>query len=150
MVELIIIPLILSRILLYTSVASRIATVKGSLINWSFFIVVYTVVGLNRKVFISRPLSLIPAAIITVMITFLLGFVIERIAQFLRIDPKIVISMILLGTSKNAGFAAGLALALFDEQTAIPSTIKTIFMLSYIILLDLKKRKQRNEQENSV
>jgi hypothetical protein len=47
--------------------------------------------------------------------------------------------MILLGTSKNAGFAAGLALTLFNKQTAVPSTVQTIFMLSYIIFLDLKK-----------
>jgi len=37
LVEPIIIPLILSRILLHTSVASRMATIKGTLTNWSFF-----------------------------------------------------------------------------------------------------------------
>jgi BASS family bile acid:Na+ symporter len=139
MVELIIIPLALSRILVYSGVASRIESVKGSLINWSFFLVVYTVVGLNREVFLSRPLSLIPAAGVTILTTFLLGYVIERGGRALRVDPKKIISMILLGTSKNAGFAAGLALTLFNKQTAVPSTVQTIFMLSYIIFLDLKK-----------
>lgn len=144
MVELIIIPLVLSRILVYTSVASRMATVRGSLINWSFFLVVYTVVGLNREVFLRLPLSLIPAAAIAAATTFLLGYIIERVGRFLRVDPNKVTSIVLLGTSKNAGFAAGLALTLFDKQTAIPSTIKTIFMLSYIIFLDLKKRHQKS------
>ena len=102
--------------------------------------VVYTVVGLNRKVFLDKPLSLIPVAAIAMASTFLLGYVIEGIGRMVRIDPKRVTSIVLLGTLKNAGFAAGLALALFDEQTAIPSTITTIFMLSYVILLDLKKR----------
>ena len=50
-------------------------------------------------------------------------------------------SMVLLGTSKNAGFAAGLALTLFSREAAIPSTIQTISMLSYIIFLDLKTRR---------
>lgn len=104
--------LVLSRILVYTGVASRIATEGGPLINWSFFLVVYTVVGLNREVFLSQPSSIIPAAAITVATTFFLGYVIERAGRILRIDPKRVISMVLLGTSKNAGFAAGLALTL--------------------------------------
>ena len=143
MFQLIIVPLFLSRILVYTGVASRIAPVKGTLLNWSFFLVVYTVVGLNREVFLSQPSSLIPAAAITVTTTFLLGYLIERAGRTLRLDPKKVISMVLLGTSKNAGFAAGLALTLFGRQTAIPSTIQTIFMLSYVIFLDLNMRRQK-------
>jgi BASS family bile acid:Na+ symporter len=140
MVELIIIPLILSRILRYTGVASRITMVKGSLINWCFFLVIYTVVGVNRDVFLNQPVSLLPAMVITAIITFLLGAVIGRVGTFLRLDSKRVISYILLGTSKNSGFAAGLTLAFFNEQAAIPATINTIFMLVYIILLDLKRR----------
>jgi len=143
MFQLIIIPLFLSRILVYTGVASRIAPVKGTLLNWSFFLVVYTVVGLNREVLLSQPSSLIPAAAITVTTTFLLGYLIERSGRILRLDPKKVISVVLLGTSKNAGFAAGLALTLFGRQAAIPSTIQTISMLSYIIFLDLKMRRQK-------
>ena len=143
MFQLIIIPLVLSRVLVYTSIASRIAPVKGTLLNWSFFLVVYTVVGLNRGVFLSQPSSLIPAAAITVVTTFLFGYIIEKAGQLLRIDPKKIISMVLLGTSKNAGFAAGLALTLFSRQTAIPSTIQTISMLSYVIFLDLKMRRQK-------
>jgi BASS family bile acid:Na+ symporter len=144
MFQLIIIPVFLSRILVYTGVASRIAPVKGTLLNWSFFLVVYTSVGLNREVLLSQPSSLIPAAVITVITTFLLGYLIERAGRILRLDPKKVISVVLLGTSKNAGFAAGLALTLFGRQTAIPSTIQTIFMLSYVIFLDLKKRRARS------
>ena len=141
--QLIIVPLLLSRILVYTGVASRIAPVKGTLLNWSFFLVVYTVVGLNREVLLSQPSSLIPAAAITLATTFLLGYLIEQAGRTLHLDPKKVISVVLLGTSKNAGFAAGLALTLFGRQTAIPSTIQTISMLSYVIFLDLKKRRQR-------
>ena len=143
MFQLIVIPLALSRILVHTGAASRIAPVKGTLTNWSFFLVVYTVVGLNRGVFLSQPSSLIPAAAITVTTTFLLGYVIERAGRLQRVDPKKVISMVLLGTSKNAGFAAGLALTLFGRQTAVPSTIQTISMLSYVIFLDLKTRRAR-------
>jgi BASS family bile acid:Na+ symporter len=143
LIQLIIVPLVLSRILVYTGVASRIAPVRGTLINWSFFLVVYTVVGLNRGVFLSQLSSLIPGVAITASTTYLLGFAIDRAGRFLKVDPKRVVSMVLLGTSKNAGFAAGLALTLFGRQTAIPSTIQTILMLSYVIFLDLNARRSR-------
>jgi hypothetical protein len=52
--------------------------------------------------------------------------------------------MILLGTSKNAGLAAGLALTLFTRETAVPSTVQTISMLTYVIYLDLRMRNRRN------
>lgn len=144
LVELIIIPLALSRILVHTGLASRVEPVRGTLINWSFFLVVYTVVGLNREVILNQPSSLLPAAAITITTTFLLGYVIERGVRLLRFDPRRAISMVLLGTSKNAGFAAGLALTLFGKQTAIPSTVQTVFMLSYVIFLDLKKHRVRS------
>jgi BASS family bile acid:Na+ symporter len=53
--------------------------------------------------------------------------------------------MVLLGTSKNAGLAAGLALTLFGRETAVPSTVQTIFMLIYVILLDLRKSQLRSQ-----
>lgn len=143
LVELIIVPLALSRILVHTGVASRMEPVRGALINWSFFLVVYTVVGLNRGVFLSRPSSLIPGATVAASTTYLLGYAIDRAGRSMRVDPKRVVSMVLLGTSKNAGFAAGLALTLFSRQAAIPSTIQTILMLSYVIFLDLKARRSR-------
>jgi BASS family bile acid:Na+ symporter len=141
MVEVIILPLILSRALVRSGVASRMDTLKGPLTNWSFFLIVYTVVGLNHEVFLNRPLSLAPAVAITVTTTLLLGYAVERIGGLLRIEPGKITSLVLLGTSKNAGFAAGLALTLFGRQTAIPSAIQTVFMLSQVILLDLRRRR---------
>jgi BASS family bile acid:Na+ symporter len=140
LIELILLPLAVSRILRSPRVASRITPVRGPLINWSFFVVVYTVVGLNRAVFLSQPQSLLPAAVLTVAVTYALGALIGRVGRLRQIDPKRVTSVVLLGTFKNTGFAAGLALTLFGTQTAIPSTLYTIVMLSYIIFLDLRRR----------
>ena len=49
--------------------------------------------------------------------------------------------MVLLGTSKNSGFTAGIALVLFGAETTVPSTITTIFMLIYVIFLDMRAHK---------
>lgn len=140
MVELIILPLILSRILLWTRADVRIHPIKGAITNWSFFIVVYTVVGLNREVFLGQPLSLLPVAAIAIASTFLLGWIIESVGDLFHIDPKTVNSLVLLGTLKNYGLAAGLSLTLFSKQTALPATVSTIFLIVYIIWLGFKKR----------
>ena len=148
LVQLIVIPLALSRILVYTGAAARIEPMRGTLLNWSFFLVVYTVVGLNRGAILSQPSSLAPAAAVTVATTFLLGQLIERAGRALRLDPGRLVSLVLLGTSKNAGFAAGLALTLFGRETAMPTAIQTIFMLSNVILLDLRTRRRRSTQQD--
>jgi BASS family bile acid:Na+ symporter len=57
------------------------------------------------------------------------------------VDPKKIISLVLLGTNKNTGLAAGLALALFGDRTALPATVSTIFMIVYIVWLGFKQRK---------
>jgi len=38
---------------------SALSPVKGAITNWSFFVVMYTIVGLNREMFLHRPLTLV-------------------------------------------------------------------------------------------
>ncbi len=140
MVELIIVPLILSRILIGTGIAVRIEPLRGVITNWGFFLLSYTIVGLNRPVFLEQPLSLIPVALIAFASTFLLGFAIEKLGGLFRIDPKTLTSLVLLGTLKNYGLAGGLALTLFNERTAIPATVSVVLMTAYIIWLGVKRR----------
>jgi BASS family bile acid:Na+ symporter len=142
MVELILFPLILSRILLRTGLASKIEPAKGAITNWSFFVVTYTIVGLNQKVFFSEPLTLMPVIIIALASTFILGWAIEKIGRAVHVEPRDLISLILLGTLKNYGLAGGLALTLFSKKTALPATVSTIFMVVYIIWLQLKLRRR--------
>ncbi len=142
LVELILAPLIFSRILLWSKLAKRIEPRKGVITNWGFFLVVYTIVGLNRDLFFSQPLAFLPAAFIALASTFLLGFIIEKTSQFFRVDSQLGISLILLGTQKNTGLAAGLALTLFSERTAVPATIYMVFMLLNFIWLSFKRRRE--------
>jgi BASS family bile acid:Na+ symporter len=79
-------------------------------------------------------------ALIALASTFLLGFGIEIIGRLVGLDRKKVVSLVLLGTQKNTGLAAGLALTLFGDKTALPATVSTIFMIVYIIWMSLKGR----------
>jgi len=139
--ELILVPLILSRILLRSSLGRRLDAVKGTITNWSFFLVMYTIVGFNREFFLTRPLILLPVAVIAVASTFILGGLIEKVGRFMNLDRPTLTSLVLLGTLKNYGIAGGLALTLFSRKTALPAAVSSVFMIVYIIWLDLKKRR---------
>jgi BASS family bile acid:Na+ symporter len=141
MVELILAPLVVSRVLRWSGASEKLDPWKGSLTNWSFALITYTIVGLNRHLFLSQPFLIVPVAFIALATTFLLGFGIEGIGRLLGVGREKMISLVLLGTHKNTGLAAGLALTLFGDKTALPATVSTIFMIVYIIWLSLKGRR---------
>jgi bile acid:Na+ symporter, BASS family len=138
--ELIVVPLVASRILMWTHLDRRIEPVKGTIINWTFFLFNYILVGLNRDVFLHKPLSLLPVVFIAFVSTFLLGWVIEKGSNLMRIGPEIRTSLVLLGTLKNYGIAGGVALALFNREATMPSTVSAVVMILYIVWLQYRQR----------
>jgi BASS family bile acid:Na+ symporter len=146
MIELIIVPFVTSRILLWKGVDKHIARVKGTITNWSFFVVTYTIVGLNRELFFTRPLSLVPVGLIAVTSTFILGYLIEWTGTVFKIDPRTSVSLVLLGTLKNYGLAGGIALMIFSKQTAVPATVSTIFMIVYVAWLSFRIRRTNKRE----
>jgi BASS family bile acid:Na+ symporter len=140
MLELILLPLIASRLLLKIGLASRLDSIKGPITNWSFFLLTYTIVGLNREQILNQPLSLSPVFFIALLSTFLLGWGIEKLGALFHVPQKVLTSLVLLGTLKNYGLAGGLALALFNKKTSVPATVSTVFMVVYIIWLEFRVR----------
>jgi BASS family bile acid:Na+ symporter len=138
LLELILLPVIVSRILLRIGLASRLLSIRGPITNWSFFLLTYTIVGLNRDLILGQPLSLLPVVVIALASTFLLGWGIEKAGALLHLPEKVLTSLVLLGTLKNYGLAGGLALALFSKKTSVPATVSAVFMIVYIIWLELK------------
>jgi len=142
MLLLIVLPLVLSRIILYFNWQDRIAPVRGALTDWGFFIVLYSMIGVNRDLIFSQPLLIVPIAMVVLAATFVLGFVIEKVGVLAKVDKKNMISLVLLGTLKNQGIAGGLAIALFEKEAALPSAVYSVFMILYIMWLDLRRRWQ--------
>jgi len=138
--ELIVLPLAFSRLLIRKGWKEWIEPHRGIAVNWSFFIVLYTMIGLNRDVLVGQTWSLLPVALISLLTMFLLGFLIDWVCGLFHIPKETRTSLVLLGTLKNQGLSSGLALTLFSHNAAIPSTVSTIIMIGYIIWLDFKKR----------
>jgi len=140
--ELIIAPIILARILLRSGISSRIEPFYGAITNWSFFLLIYTMVGLNRDVFLGRPLVLAPVVLVAVLTTFLTGWIIELAGRAAGVPYSTLSSIVLLGTFKNYGLAGGIALVFFDAETMVPATVTSVVAILYIIWLELKAKKQ--------
>jgi BASS family bile acid:Na+ symporter len=139
--ELILLPIVLSRVLLATGFASRIKPWQGTITNWSFFVVVYTVVGLNRQAFFREFDILALVIVIAIAISFVLGFALYLVARKLRVSRETSISVILMGTTKNYGLASGILLNLFGERAALPASVCAVFGILHIVWLGFRFRK---------
>ena len=118
----------------------RIEPYRGTVTNWSFFVVIYTLIALNRNVILGQTILLLPIASISIITMFILGFLIDWLSSLFHVPKETRTSLVLLGTLKNQGLAGGLALTLFSQEAALPSAISTIVMIIYVIWLDFKKR----------
>ena len=138
--ELIVLPLAVSRLLIQKGMKERIEPYRGTITNWSFFVVLYTLIGLNRDIILGQTLTLLPIASIAIITMFILGFLIDWVLSLFHIPKETRTSLVLLGTLKNQGMAGGLALTLFSQEAALPAAVSTMVMIGYIIWLDFKKR----------
>ncbi len=86
--------------------------IRKPITNWSFFLLTYTIVGLNLDLILGQPFSLVPVVVVALASTFFLGWGIEKAGAFLHVPEEVLTSLVLLGTLKNYGLAGGLALAL--------------------------------------
>ena len=135
LVQLIIFPVFFSRLLLFKDFYKSILAWKGTIVNWGFFVVIFTAIGLNQKSFLSQPDILIKISLIALISAFL-GFpLLNLLLKKIGVNQEDRTSMILLGTIKNSGFAAALALTLFDETTSIPAAIFSAIYALYLIWL---------------
>lgn len=138
LLQLIIVPLVLSRVMLLKGIARYIEKWRGSVVNWGFFVVIFTVVGLNREVFLGQPVVLGLTSIVAIISTFGLGYLLELTLKELGIDRATRVSFVLMGTVKNCGLAAATALALFSERASVPGAVLAAFTVLYFIWLGLR------------
>ncbi len=139
--ELILIPIVASRILLFTSLTRHIDRWRGTIVNWGFFIVLFTIIGLNRQAFFGEFDILLKIAIIAIVASFGLSYAIELVSKAFHARQETIISLILVGAMKNFGLASGILLALFNERAAIPTSIMTVFFLSRTLWLGFHFKK---------
>jgi len=143
LVILIVLPLVISRLLRRAHLVDSLEPWRGALTNWSFALITFTIVGLNRDLFLYDPAALLIPIAIALVSTFGLGWAITGVARLLGLGREITVSLVMLGTLKNAALAGGLALSLFNKPTAVPATVSSIFLIMYFIWLSFWQERGR-------
>jgi BASS family bile acid:Na+ symporter len=139
--ELIVIPIIVSRALVYLGVSRYIERYRGAIINWALSIITFSIIGVNRQAFISDFDVLIKTSIIAFSTTFLLAHLLEVGARALHAKHETTVSIMMMGTTKNWSMAGGLLLAFYSERSAIPPSIFVFFAIFMIVWLEYYFRK---------
>jgi len=139
--ELIVAPLVISRILRRTPLVAGVTRWRGPVVNWGFFVVNYTMVGLNRDVFLHEPGTIPLVAAIAFVGLFVLPEAINQIGKLLGVRIADRISFMLLGSRKNVGMAAAIALLFFEPRAAMPmAVVAAVSILNLAWLLWWGKR----------
>lgn len=140
--ELIIVPLILSQIFIKVKIDRHILKFRGPIVNWGLFLIIFTIIGLNRNIFFDNPGILWRISLISFITVIGLGLLYEFITRKLKTGRSLSAPVILMGTTKNAGFAAAAALALFGEKASIPGAITSVFTVLFLLYLSFRAKKK--------
>jgi BASS family bile acid:Na+ symporter len=138
LLELVLVPLVLSRQLLAGRLKPHVERWRGKVVNWAFFLVIFTIIGLNREVFLRQPQVVVLLAVITVATSFGLGFVLEKALEKLQLDRSTRVTYVLMGTLKNGGFAGATALALFGERASVAPAVVAAIVVPYLLWLGIR------------
>jgi len=140
----IIIPIVISRFLRHQSTMPLVKKYRAPLINWSFFIIIYIVIGLNRDIILNQThILLLPVIVLTIYL-FVFTFLFDKFLLFMKVPAPLRISQTLMFAVKNNGFSAVVSLSLIGAQAAIPSAALSIVLLLYLIAFSIINTKTQS------
>lgn len=142
MLQVIIVPLVVSQILILKPFQPYVEKYRGRLIDAGFALIIFTAVGLNQQIFAGGYTILFTIAGILFTAIFVLGHVYKFFVNKLQVESTIVTSQTLMLTIKSSAFTAATALSIFGEKAAIPSAVLSVMVLAYLIFLGLMFRFQ--------
>ncbi len=135
LVQLILIPLLVSRPLRYRRLLPYVRRWRAPVINWAYAVVIFVAVGVNRDIFFGQLLLVARVSVVAAASTFGLGALADWGLRRLCVARGPRVSLILFATLKNAGFAASAALALISARASLPGAVTTVFISLYLLWL---------------
>lgn len=139
-VELIVLPLVVSRIAVEKEWDKLIRPYEGIIVDSCFFVVFYSITANGKDVIMNWSPDLISIILIAFMGIFSLAFAIEEIGKLFHVAAGKVTSILLLGTMKNYGLSGGIALILFTNEAAVASLVFASVTFIYTNWLRYKMR----------
>jgi len=141
LVQMILIPFIVSRVLLKWKVFHQIKENTNILVNLAFFLIIYVVIGMNRSTFLSHFDILILVSSIVFLRTFVSGHLVDLFSRLAGTGRERRMSYVLFGSFKNLGLAAAITIVLFNERAAIPAAVTIPFEILFFIWFNYFQKK---------
>ncbi|MBN1152555.1 MAG: hypothetical protein JXA58_05025 [Dehalococcoidia bacterium] len=136
LLQLIAIPFVVSRVVRMSSrVVTWLDRYRGTLINWGFFVVVYTIIGLNRAAFFGFSPELLAVLLVSALCTFGIAFSTYGVSRLIGVPASTRVSYTIMAAWKNYGLAGAIALLYFGEAAALPAAVTTAFAIANFIVL---------------
>lgn len=143
----IVLPVILSQLLNRNQYFKMLTRFKSKIIDWSFFLIVYIIIGLNSDTFINHTEVLMKPAIMLIFFLFGFSFFINYIMKKINIKYSDRISYLLMIFVKNNPFSAVISLQLAGKVAAIPSVALSVVLLIYLILFPIITKSEKSKQK---
>ncbi len=138
LVQLIAVPFLVSRVVRRSArLVSWLDVHRGTLLNWGFFVVVYTIIGLNREALFDFSSDLLRVMGISLLGTFGIAYGVLLVTRIMGVAKPVGISYAVMGAWKNYGLAGAIALLYFGELAALPSAVTTAFAIVNFIVLGM-------------
>jgi BASS family bile acid:Na+ symporter len=136
LIQMILVPFLISRLLIKWKGFRHVKENTNLLVNLAFFLIIYTVIGMNRSVFLRHFDILIIVSSIAFLRTFVSGHIVDVFSRLVGTGRERRMSYVLFGSFKNLGLAAAIAIVLFNERAAIPAAVTIPFELLFFIWFD--------------
>ena len=133
LIQMILIPFLISRLLLRWKGFRQVKQNTDVLVNLAFFLIIYTVIGINRSVFLKHFDILTIVSFIAFLRTFVSDHIVDLFFRLVGTGRERRMSYVLFGSFKNLGLAAVIGIVLFNERAAIPAAVATPFELLFFI-----------------
>ena len=139
MVQLIVIPLIVSRFLRHPKVLPAVSYARDTVIKWGFFMVIVPIMGMSASVFFSEPGPVLVISAIFIFTMYVMGFGYHIIMDKLGFGRPFLISSTLMMVTKSSAFSAVAAFTFFrtEPMVALPSAVVSVFVTLFIIFYSL-------------
>ena len=139
MLQLIVIPLIISRFMRHRRVLKRVEYVRETVIKWGFFLVIVPIMGMGANIIFSEPGPVMIISAIFIFSMYVLGFGYHVLMDKLGYTRPFLISSTLMMVTKSSAFSAVAAFTFFQNEpmVALPSAVVSVFVTLFIIFYSL-------------
>jgi bile acid:Na+ symporter, BASS family len=140
LIQIILIPLLLSRILTYISqkTIKKDIPYTTEIVNICYGLSFYIIIGINQKIILPNIIPLISIGLLLIFTKFIVGEIIIKSTQTHKTKHKEAVLYTLFSTFKNGSMGMAIALMLFGQNATLPFAVNAILTPPFIIYLEYK------------